>query len=297
MCGRETRSRSTRPSWRSRRRRPSSSCPARSRGSSPSCSSNEGDTVDVGVPIISVDVAGEGAGPRRRRGRRRPGGSRALRRRGAGTQSVDPTAPAGEPKRQPVLVGYGVKPGATKRRPRKAAGRRPRFRPPRRCRSGSVPAANGGGARVAVLAKPPVRKLAKDLGVDLTTISGYGPAGIDHPRGHPPRGRRRRPARPRRRPANGRRAGGTDPGPGCAQGDGRCDDAVGVQRAACDRVPPGRRDRDDGRGQAAARAARVRRRQGLAVAARRQALLLAARRHPRINASWDEARRSWSSTT
>src|SRR5690606_26074412 len=32
-------------------------------------------------------------------------------------------------------------------------------------------------ARVAVLAKPPVRKLAKDLGVDLTTITGTGPQG------------------------------------------------------------------------------------------------------------------------
>jgi pyruvate dehydrogenase E2 component (dihydrolipoamide acetyltransferase) len=31
--------------------------------------------------------------------------------------------------------------------------------------------------RVAVLAKPPVRKLAKDLGVDLSTLSGTGPSG------------------------------------------------------------------------------------------------------------------------
>ncbi|WP_204076924.1 dihydrolipoamide acetyltransferase family protein, partial [Planotetraspora phitsanulokensis] len=32
-------------------------------------------------------------------------------------------------------------------------------------------------ARVGVLAKPPVRKLAKDLGVDLTTVEGTGPQG------------------------------------------------------------------------------------------------------------------------
>ena len=30
----------------------------------------------------------------------------------------------------------------------------------------------------AVLAKPPVRKLAKDLGVDLATVRGSGPGGV-----------------------------------------------------------------------------------------------------------------------
>src|SRR6266567_1790593 len=34
-----------------------------------------------------------------------------------------------------------------------------------------------GGARTAVLAKPPVRKLAKDLGVDLAGLTGTGPSG------------------------------------------------------------------------------------------------------------------------
>ena len=33
---------------------------------------------------------------------------------------------------------------------------------------------NGGGR---ALAKPPVRKLARDLGVDLSQLSGTGPAG------------------------------------------------------------------------------------------------------------------------
>ncbi len=32
------------------------------------------------------------------------------------------------------------------------------------------------------LAKPPVRKLAKDLGVDLAKLTGSGPQGVDHPR-------------------------------------------------------------------------------------------------------------------
>jgi 2-oxoisovalerate dehydrogenase E2 component (dihydrolipoyl transacylase) len=38
-------------------------------------------------------------------------------------------------------------------------------------------AANGHGAGGPVLAKPPVRKLAKDLGVDLAVIAGTGPLG------------------------------------------------------------------------------------------------------------------------
>ena len=71
----------------------------------------EGQTIDVGTPIIAVDVPG------------------------AGDASPEPAQPAGQEKqapqaRQPVLVGYGVKPGSTSRRPRK--------RPP--TRPGSYPA-------------------------------------------------------------------------------------------------------------------------------------------------------------
>lgn len=40
-----------------------------------------------------------------------------------------------------------------------------------------VPAAAQQPGGVRVLAKPPVRKLAKDLGVDLTTLTGSGPSG------------------------------------------------------------------------------------------------------------------------
>lgn len=39
------------------------------------------------------------------------------------------------------------------------------------------PAAQVGRGDVRALAKPPVRKLAKDLGVDLTTLTGSGPSG------------------------------------------------------------------------------------------------------------------------
>ncbi|MFI0241424.1 dihydrolipoamide acetyltransferase family protein [Streptomyces sp. NPDC016845] len=67
--------------------------------------------------------------------------------------------PAG---RTPVLVGYGVAESATARRPRRPA---------------SVPQ-QAAAPVLRALAKPPVRKLAKDLGVDLATVSPTGPGGV-----------------------------------------------------------------------------------------------------------------------
>jgi 2-oxoisovalerate dehydrogenase E2 component (dihydrolipoyl transacylase) len=129
---------------------------------------SEGTTVDVGVPIITVDVGGEA--PSGEDLVPAPQGAQEPGMAGSIAPKVDPTAPQ-QQKRVPVLVGYGVKPGSTTRRARKspvAAAAAP-------VRAEGTPS-NGGG-RVAVLAKPPVRKLAKDLGVDLTTISGTGPQG------------------------------------------------------------------------------------------------------------------------
>ena len=132
----------------------------------------EGTTVDVGVPIITVDIGGEAPAedvaedvvtepP--------PAAAQEPGMAGSVAPKVDPTAPQ-QQKRVPVLVGYGVKPGSTTRRPRRAPATEPA------APAAPAPSPNG-GARVAVLAKPPVRKLAKDLGVDLTTITGTGPQG------------------------------------------------------------------------------------------------------------------------
>jgi pyruvate dehydrogenase E2 component (dihydrolipoamide acetyltransferase) len=63
-----------------------------------------------------------------------------------------------------VLVGYGVREGSAHRRPR---------------RDGSIESIGGAGdSDYPVLAMPPVRKLAKELGVDITTISPSGPGGL-----------------------------------------------------------------------------------------------------------------------
>jgi 2-oxoisovalerate dehydrogenase E2 component (dihydrolipoyl transacylase) len=122
----------------------------------------EGATADVGTPIISVQVGADGTA-----------GATDTR---AEAGDAEPH-PAPKEERQAVLVGYGVKLGATKRRPKKAAaaGAGAALAPaePR-----AAPAADSAqDARTGVLAKPPVRKLAKDLGIDLAMLKGTGPSG------------------------------------------------------------------------------------------------------------------------
>ncbi|MER6995450.1 biotin/lipoyl-containing protein, partial [Streptomyces sp. NPDC000410] len=126
----------------------------------------EGTTVDVGTAIIAVEVAG-GSAPAEA-----PAPARA----------AEPEPEAAPKGRQPVLVGYGVAESSTKRRPRKGAA------VPDQPQAAAAQAAvqaelNGHGAAAPAetgrpLAKPPVRKLAKDLGVDLATVVPSGPDGI-----------------------------------------------------------------------------------------------------------------------
>jgi 2-oxoisovalerate dehydrogenase E2 component (dihydrolipoyl transacylase) len=184
---------------------------------------NEGDTVEVGTPIITIDdgvpaAAGGGAGP-----------AGALAAPGGtpkedlvpnlpdvapdATVSADEVTRDGAPDgRVAVLVGYGARTTEAKRRPRKGVttdpigeqahaqvaahsfatdvpvSRRADHReplPPHQAEPVGRPLPQpgvverirpaGGGA---VLAKPPVRKLAKDLGVDLDALTGTGPGGV-----------------------------------------------------------------------------------------------------------------------
>ncbi len=170
----------------------------------------EGTTADVGTPIISVQVGDAGVHAPA------PPADAPAPPAGAPAPPADISAPPAEgavepgihgspaPKdeRQAVLVGYGVKLGATTRRARKPAGDSPAS--PARSAASPAGAASAtrtagasttlsaasavspirpaaeaatGGARTAVLAKPPVRKLAKDLGVDLAGLTGTGPSG------------------------------------------------------------------------------------------------------------------------
>ncbi|CAL9491319.1 Dihydrolipoyllysine-residue acetyltransferase component of pyruvate dehydrogenase complex [Streptomyces sp. enrichment culture] len=143
----------------------------------------EGTTVDVGTSIIAVEVAG-GAAPAQEAAPAAP------------APAAEPEQPAEQPAaRQPVLVGYGVATSSTRRRPRKQA----QDPAARQAASAVQSELNGHGAAPAApatppaapaapvapaapaqrpLAKPPVRKLAKDLGVDLATVTPTGPDGV-----------------------------------------------------------------------------------------------------------------------
>jgi 2-oxoisovalerate dehydrogenase E2 component (dihydrolipoyl transacylase) len=133
----------------------------------------EGTTVDVGQVIIAVDVAGGAAA------------EEAPAQEPVQQAPVAEAPAAEEPKpegRTPVLVGYGVAESSTKRRPRKSA-EIPAQQPETLYAATAIQGElNGHGpghtTQQRPLAKPPVRKLAKDLGVDLTTITPSGPDGI-----------------------------------------------------------------------------------------------------------------------
>jgi len=143
----------------------------------------EGETIEVGTPIIAIDTdptAGDLPEPSAE--------SLAAVEVAPAEGMVEPgliggPAPGG---RTAVLVGYGPKAGAATRRPRiqtpavvavPAATSTPApVRPAPAPAPSPVPAepVRGGGE---TLAKPPVRKLARDLGVDLAALVGSGPSG------------------------------------------------------------------------------------------------------------------------
>ncbi|MDH6111808.1 2-oxoisovalerate dehydrogenase E2 component (dihydrolipoyl transacylase) [Kitasatospora sp. MAP12-15] len=131
----------------------------------------EGSTVDVGTSIIAVAVLGAAPAP-------------AAAAAPAPAPAAAPVAEAveGEPARREVLVGYGPRTGAVQRRARRTTAAAPAAP----VAAPVAPAALAAPAPVAApveagerpLAKPPVRKLAKDLGIDLRAVRATGPDGI-----------------------------------------------------------------------------------------------------------------------
>jgi 2-oxoisovalerate dehydrogenase E2 component (dihydrolipoyl transacylase) len=161
----------------------------------------EGETVPVGTPIISIDTAGAGAADSA----------------GADAGTADASSAGGQDAAAPELSGHtsdavpglpgeGAVPGEEKQMtlvgygPREESGGRRRRRPPAAASAGAhtafnvppagsphqapepeieepeEPASRRVGAH-RVLAKPPVRKLAKTLGVDLGAVTPTGPHG------------------------------------------------------------------------------------------------------------------------
>ena len=142
----------------------------------------EGQTVEVGVPIIAVEVAGRGDTDRRRTGPgSRPAQPRAVPRDWAESPGT---------KRPVRTRSWSATASRPRRPPAARAGRPARPRPPapgngrgaHRASRGpaeppEVPAKPARQPAVRALAKPPVRKLAKDLGISLAALAGSGPDG------------------------------------------------------------------------------------------------------------------------
>jgi pyruvate dehydrogenase E2 component (dihydrolipoamide acetyltransferase) len=196
---------------------------------------NEGTTVDVGQPIITIDTDPSGAtapAAPAAPAESAPAADAAAEESVAQEAAAEPAATAAVTESEPtkprddmlptiptpaedeaiepgliggpapggrtsVLVGYGPRSVEAKRRPRKdsaapaptdtavpapTGGAEPTPTPA--VPAPTVPAARAQAATaaepmatVSVLAKPPVRKLAKDLGVDLRTVAPTGPNG------------------------------------------------------------------------------------------------------------------------
>ncbi|HSS67552.1 MAG TPA: dihydrolipoamide acetyltransferase family protein [Nocardioidaceae bacterium] len=174
----------------------------------------EGDTVNVGMPIIGVETgepsAAADVAPAAPVEQPVPEAPAV----GSASEDLIPTPKSDEPVepgliggpapggRTSVLVGYGPRTTEAKRRPRKGAtpvgaspaaaqvgvqhSFTPHATPPPEVAIEDAPSATPTSAsvvarsersNVAVLAKPPVRKLAKDLGVDLAEVTPTGEGG------------------------------------------------------------------------------------------------------------------------
>ncbi|UPK74835.1 2-oxo acid dehydrogenase subunit E2 [Nocardioidaceae bacterium SCSIO 66511] len=158
----------------------------------------EGQTVDVGTAIIAVATADDpDTGGGAQRGEGDPYIHLADQASSDEIDMSNPAATGGSEKQ--MLVGTGPKEAATKRRARRSAtpaaataradvqqafSTTPAPAPelPVERAEESVPAAAPvsapTGPRLRALAKPPVRKLAKDLGVDLTAVTPSGDGGV-----------------------------------------------------------------------------------------------------------------------
>lgn len=166
----------------------------------------EGQTVDVGAPIVVIADEAEPAAAEPAPDGEAPVAKTDLRPPVPGerveTEAAADQGGATEEGRVANLVGYGPRTAQAQRRPRRveaAAGSEPEPTPaadravpahapvsatalPATDPPAPTPAPPSPPAAApspsAVLAKPPVRKLARDRGVDLTSLTGSGPGGV-----------------------------------------------------------------------------------------------------------------------
>src|SRR5699024_1410174 len=163
----------------------------------------EGQTVEVGTPIISIAPVGVEVVPQSFEPPAAEADSQVDAQVGTPSQD-EPVEPGleGSPApgaSTPTLVGYGPRKASAKRRPRKTTqpaaaaqsevdtaftpGVQRTPEPESGSTSAPEPEPSTGGEqpspkKLRALAKPPVRKLAKDLGVDLLQVTPTGTGGV-----------------------------------------------------------------------------------------------------------------------
>jgi pyruvate dehydrogenase E2 component (dihydrolipoamide acetyltransferase) len=108
----------------------------------------DGDVVKVGGPLVTFDVA---------------------------EQPAEEPAEGGGPKREAVLVGYGVDEDSKPKRRRRLKPPGERKAPAARAEPAPAPPSRSGPT--GVRATPPVRRLARERGIDLAAVTGSGPGG------------------------------------------------------------------------------------------------------------------------
>ena len=126
-----------------------------------------GVTIPVGTPLLTIDVSPQCV-VRRKPLDEAPDSDGGAAEGARPEMEFVPSGPPPTARREAVLVGYGVREAAVTRRPRRA-------RPLAPAGPATTPSPSGLAGRV--FAKPPVRKLAKDLGVDLAGVTATGPGG------------------------------------------------------------------------------------------------------------------------
>jgi len=107
----------------------------------------DGEVVKVGGPLVTFDVA---------------------------EQPAEEPAEGGGPKREAVLVGYGVDQDSKPKRRRRLQPPGERKAPAATAEPAPAPTTSRSSG---VRATPPVRRLAREQGVDLSTVAGSGPNG------------------------------------------------------------------------------------------------------------------------
>jgi 2-oxoisovalerate dehydrogenase E2 component (dihydrolipoyl transacylase) len=127
-----------------------------------------GTVVEVGKPIVSFEVDDAGSSN---------GGGAPI---AAAPAAVEPSSEASPAKREPNLVGYGAVVEHSGRPPRRARGQAQADVPAKTPAVAEPVVQRPAEAETAERPRstPPVRKLARDLGVDLELVSGTGPGGL-----------------------------------------------------------------------------------------------------------------------